>query len=251
MKLTTLVVALSLTGVAMASGQAPVVSLAQAQGQESVDERISRLERAFEARQQGQAQILQQLSALQRELSELRGITEEHAHQLEQILERQRDLYQEIDRRIGEVRSGSGTTSTPSAPTGGPTVSGPTGESTAYDRAIRLVLEERRYDRAIPEFESFIANHPDSPYLSNAHYWLGQLYFVQSDFSEARTHFTKVINDFADSNKRADCMLKLGMIEKAEGNTRRARDLFQRVRSEYPNSTEAGMAQRELESLEG
>ena len=64
-----------------------------------------------------------------------------------------------------------------------------------------------------------------------------------------RTHFQRVVNDFRDSNKRADCILKLGMIAQARGNAGEARRLFEQVRSEYAGSTEAGMAGRQLEQM--
>lgn len=214
--------------------------------QESVEDRIERLERAFEARQEGQSRMLQQLQQLQSEISELRGITEDHANQLTQILERQRDLYQEIDRRISEVRVSGGAVE---SAVGTALSSAGLDQGEAYDRAIRLVLEDRRYDLAIPEFQSFIANNPDSPYLSNAHYWLGQLHFAQQNYADAKVNFRKVVDEFPDSTKRADCMLKLGIIEAAEGNSSAARRLFEQVKREYPNSTEAGMAERQLESL--
>lgn len=214
---------------------------------ESVAQRVDRLERAFEARQAGQARILQQLNSLQREVSELRGITESHANQLEQILERQRDLYQEIERRLAEPQStgmdsagyenaDAFDTNTNNAETG-------------YDRAIRLVLEEKRYDQAIPEFQDFIANNPNSEYVGNAHYWLGQLFYVQQNYPEAKSHFSTVVSNHADSTKRADCILKLGMIAAVEGNSAAARRFFEQVNSEYPNSTESGMASRQLQTL--
>lgn len=215
--------------------------------QESVEERVDRLERAFDARQAGQVNLLQQLNLLQREVGELRGITENHAHQIEQILDRQRDLYQEIERRLSDSRSGS-VSSEPIASTSTPS-SAIKDEETGYDRAIRLVLEERRYDLAIPEFKAFIANNPTSTYLGNAHYWLGQLFYVQENFSDAKNHFNKVVNDYKDSSKRGDCILKLGMIDVAENNKASARRHFEQVKSEYPNSTEANMAIRELEKL--
>ncbi|MCO4321974.1 tol-pal system protein YbgF [Aliidiomarina quisquiliarum] len=215
--------------------------------QESVEERVDRLERAFDARQAGQVNLLQQLNLLQREVGELRGITENHAHQLEQILERQRDLYQEIERRLSDSRGGS-VSNEVIASTSAPVATLKT-EETGYDRAIRLVLEERRYDLAIPEFQAFIANNPTSTYLGNAHYWLGQLFYVQENFSDAKSHFNKVVSDHKDSSKRGDCILKLGMIDVAEGNKASARRYFEQVKSEYPNTTEANMAIRELEKL--
>lgn len=247
MKLSGILVAMAVSGAVLAAGPAPVISAANAQ--ENPQQRLDRLERMLEARQQGQARILEQLGQLQREVSELRGITEDHAYQLDQILQRQRDLYQEIDRRVAEVQAMGAAQPTPTEPEVSVNYSDDTSENEAYDQAVRLVLEERDYERAIPAFRSFVETYPDSPYMSNARYWLGQLYFADGNYTNARTHFQEVVDNFPNSNKRADCILKLGMIAAAQGDSSQARERFNQVRSEYPDSTEAGLAARELENL--
>ena len=89
-----LVLALLIPGVLHA--QAPVSKL----GSGSIEERLNQLERVMDARNAAQMALLDQMSQLQDEVAELRGKTEEHAYQLEQILLRQREIYQEIDRRL-------------------------------------------------------------------------------------------------------------------------------------------------------
>ena len=252
----------------VASAQAPVSNVT---GSGDLETRVARLERLLQARGEQSNRISQQLGNLQSEVSELRGITERHSHQLTEVLERQRDLYQEIDRRMGEIRNGGNSASgTSSGSFNGPSnqpVSVPTqggagqtnyasdsyssdvGENEAYDRAIALVLEERRYDDAIPEFKNFIRSYPDSGYLGNAHYWLGQLLYARNDYSEARRHFHEVVENFPDSSKRADCLLKLGIIAQSENNADVARTHFQNVIQEYPDSTEAGLARTRLNNI--
>lgn len=253
-KLTSVMLAVVLAAVSQtATAQAPVSSATGAD--DSIVSRVDRLERLLEARGEQQLRMGQQLTNLQREVSELRGITEEHSHQLSEVLERQRDLYQEIERRVSDLRA-SGQTG------GGQAVAVPTrddmagvdysddmNENEAYDRAIALVLEERRYDDAIPEFRAFIQNYPDSNYLGNAHYWLGQLLYSRNDYSEAKRHFTQVVENFPNSNKRADCILKLGIIAQNEGDSSQARSRYEQVISEYPDSTEAGLARTRLNNL--
>lgn len=237
-------------GATAVNAQAPVSS---ASGSDDLESRVDRLERMLEARGEQQSRISQQLTNLQREVSELRGITEEHAHQLAEVLERQRDLYQEIDRRVGDMRASGGSSEPVSVPTrddmAGVSYSDDTSENEAYDRAISLVLEERRYDDAIPEFRAFISNFPNSSYLGNAHYWLGQLLYSRNDYSEAQRHFREVVENHPDSSKRADCMLKLGIIAQSEDNNDRARERYRQVIEEYPNSTEAGLARTRLNNL--
>ena len=237
-----------------AYAQAPVSSVNGSSG--SLESRLERLERLFESRGEQQSRMSQQLNQLQREVSELRGITEEHAHQLSEVLERQRDLYQEIERRMSEVRGGNsaGTTSSSvTVPTQddipAASYSDNVDENQAYDRAIAMVLEERRYDDAIPEFRNFIQSFPNSSYLGNAHYWLGQLLYARNDYAEAIPHFTEVVESYPDSNKRADCMLKLGIIAQNQDDNSNARQHFQQVINEYPNSTEAGLARTRLNNL--
>lgn len=258
MRITSLVMVLGLSGAALA-GQAPVVSVAQAQdSQDSLEDRVDRLERILESRGESQIRMSEQLRNLQREVSELRGVTEVHANQLEQVLERQRDLYQEIDRRVSELssNSNSSSSSTPAVVQNNDNenlqvaYSDNLSENEAYDRAIALVLEEREYDRAIPEFRSFIEAFPDSTYLGNAHYWLGQLLYARNDHEQAREHFTEVVENHSDSSKRADCLLKLGIIAQDEGDTSTASDRFEQVVDEYPDSTEANMARQRLDDLD-
>ncbi|MGM0482190.1 MAG: tol-pal system protein YbgF [Pseudomonadota bacterium] len=246
--------------------QAPVSNLSQSAG--SLEQRLATIERMMQARQGAQLDMLQQLNALQQDVSELRGITEEHEYRLEQLLQRQRELYQEIDRRFSQLsdkptpstRSAMGSTvPTDGSSSGGSSDSEASGsqssdsqystnlsENDAYDRAIALVLEDKRYDAAIPAFEQFIEQFPNSSYLPNAHYWLGQLQFAEQAYGKSRQHFRTVVEQYSDSNKRADSLLKLGVIAAEQDKGADARAFFEQVIEEYPDSTEANLAQQRL-----
>ena len=82
-------------------------------------------------------------------------------------------------------------------------------ENEAYDRAVNLVLKERRYEEAIPEFKAFNLKFPNSTYAANAHYWLGQLLFNKNDLEAAKAEFEIVYNKFQESPKRSDSMLEI------------------------------------------
>lgn len=227
--------------------QAPVSKL----GSGSVEERLEQLERVMDARNAAQMALLDQMASLQDEVADLRGKTEEHAYQLEQILQRQREIYQEIDRRLAAtpVNAEPSSATQPEAATSGVAYSDNLGENDAYDKAIRLVMEDRRYDAAIPEFRSFIQQFPNSTYVPNAHYWLGQLLYAEGKFDEAKKEFTAVVEQFPDSNKRGDSILKLGIVAQQQGENQLARSYFEKVISEYPNSTPAGLAEKRLANL--
>lgn len=244
---TLIALALLVSGAAFA--QAPVQKL----GSGSIEERLAQLERVMDARNKAQMALLDQLSTLQNEVADLRGKTEEHAYQLEQILQRQREIYQEIDRRLAAPSTPAATAVTTLDPMAGntapPSYSDNLSENDAYDQAIRLVLEDKRYDAAIPAFRSFLERFPGSAYAANAHYWLGQLLFADSKFDEAKKEFATVVESFPESNKRGDCILKLGIIAQEQGQNQSARNYYQQVINEYADSTEAGLARKRLAEL--
>lgn len=217
-----------------------------------VQSRLLILERKDQSRVEAQQRVQQQLDTLQSDVDEIRGSIELHNHQLEQILERQRELYLELENRFANlsqqttVASNSMGAVQPSMPAIGP--AGPS-EEQAYQAAVNLILKERNYEQAIPAFQSFLSTFPSSSYTDNAHYWLGQLLFNKQDWDGARQQFESVVNSFAQSPKRADAILKLGMVEKSVSNKAKAKRLFEQVVSEYPDSTPSRLANEQLKSL--
>lgn len=251
MKKTLLAVCLCVPGAVMA--QAPVSGLSSSG---DVEQRLEQIERMLEARSGAQLKMLNQLDSMQQDVAELRGITEEHEYRLEQLLQRQRELYQEIDRRFSDLKETGGNNRSSSTnyqdleqvptQTDGSSYSQNLNENDAYDKAIALVLEDKRYDEAIPAFQSFLKNFPNSTYAPNAHYWLGQLYFAKRQYDDAKAQFKNVVDNFPDSNKRGDCLLKLGAIASEQNRTADANALYQQVINEYPDSTEANLAKKRL-----
>jgi tol-pal system protein YbgF len=217
-----------------------------------VESRLTILERKDKSRVEAQQRVQQQLDTLQSDVDELRGSIELHNHQLEQILERQRELYLELENRFANLSQQ--TTSIGNSVSAGvantqPSVQTGQSEEQAYQSAVNLILKDRNYDEAIPAFQTFLNSFPSSSYTDNAHYWLGQLLFNKQDWDGARVQFESVVNNFAESPKRADAILKLGMVEKSVGNKAKAKRLFEQVVSEYPDSSPSRLANEQLKSL--
>jgi tol-pal system protein YbgF len=233
---------------ALAANPAPVFNVSTAN---NLAEQLATLDRKLDARNKAQVSIQQQLDALQNEVSELRGVTELHSHQLSQVLERQRELYQELDRRVAEALKPSPSV-VPAMPV---TVtsnnqtpySNNLNENELYDRAVNLVLKDKQYEQAITEFSQFNKLYPQSSYAANAHYWLGQLLFNKGELASAKKEFL-VVEQFKDSAKRGDALLKLALVAQKENNQQRAIALYQQVIAEYPDSSSAQLAQARLDS---
>jgi tol-pal system protein YbgF len=253
-----LIVAAMICGIGTAmAAPAPVDDLIGGSG----DERLAKLERILKARQQNDFDMQRRLDTLQNEVLELRGITEQQNYQINQILQRQRQLYEEIATASSKATAAppvptTATASSSSSPTSTstPTVSEPSVTSTldetgSYERAVNLVLKERQYDAAIPAFREFIKQYPDSAYAANANYWLGQLLYNKNDYETAKQAFSTVVSKYADSSKRADSLVKLGMIAEKSNDKAGAKALYNKVLKEYANSASARLAQQQLSTL--
>ncbi|NVK56413.1 MAG: tol-pal system protein YbgF [Alteromonadaceae bacterium] len=243
-------------GAAAQSSGAPVYSV----NDNDIEARLTVLERKVNNRADMQHRLQQQIDTMQNELDELRGAVEVHTNQLQKVLDRQRELYLEIDKRVealkqngfsassGGAESTSGAATVATTPSTGQPASSSSGasESEAYEKAVNLILKSREYDKAIPEFQAFIARFPDSTYAPNAHYWLGQLLFNKQQWQDAASQFEMVANKFTDSVKRPDALLKLGIIAEKTGNQARAKALFNEVISAYPDSSARKLAEVRL-----
>ena len=238
------------------AAQAPVVNVnSQNTSTLSLVEQVHNLERKLDSRNRAQVEVQRQLDMLQTEVNELRGVTELHTHQLSQVLERQRELYQELDRRVSQALKTQSSVPTSIAVNTINTdqinqgYSNNLTENDAYDRALNMVLKEAKYEQAIPEFKAFNKNFPNSTYAPNAHYWLGQLLFNKDALNESKQEFAIVVENFKNSNKRPDAMLKLAMVSQKQNDTQNAINLYQQLLKEYPNSTSAKLAKPRLKSL--
>lgn len=244
LKLNIVIVPLLFIGAAANAAPAPVENVNSG----SVSERVDVLERLVDSRSQMQHRIQGQLDEMQYEVNQIRGDLELHSHKLEQILQRQRELYLEIDRRIEmAVRKPVAEITPESTNSTEPVLSAD--ETSLYDRAVNLILKDKRYDQAIPEFQSFLKQFPKSEYASNAHYWLGLLLFNKQDWANSEEHFNQVASFYPDSSKRADSLLKLGVIAQQQGNQARALQLYEQVVSEYPDSSVRKLADSRIRSL--
>jgi tol-pal system protein YbgF len=243
--------------IAVAAEPAPVIEVTAGTSvsgaTSSLSEQLGSLERKLDSRNRAQVNVQRQLDELQNEVNELRGITELHTYQLSQVLDRQRELYQELDRRVSEALKPENqvpaAVAAPSDSITGVNYSTNLTENEAYDRAVNMVLKDKRYEQAIPEFEAFNQKYPNSSYAANAHYWLGQLLFNKNELTKARHEFDVVVTQYPDSSKRSDAMLKLAMVEQKENNMSKAKSIYQKLLVEYPNSSAAKLAKPRLNSL--
>ncbi|QKK11914.1 MAG: tol-pal system protein YbgF [Pseudomonadota bacterium] len=213
--------------------------------------------------------MLTRLQQLQEEVREMRGEMEVQSHAIENLNQRQRDLYLDVDRRLRRVETGGQITAPAVAPgaasppvtTGAPapttapgssapaaTATDPAQEQAAYQLAFNL-LKEGRYQRAIGQFQEFLAHYPGGTYADNAQYWLGEANYVTRNFTQAIDEFRKVLSGFPDSPKGADALLKIGYAQYELQQWQDARATLTEIGQRYPQSTAARLAENRLQRM--
>jgi tol-pal system protein YbgF len=124
----------------------------------------------------------------------------------------------------------------------------PETEQTAYQKAFDL-LRELRYDKASEAFRTFITNYPDGRYAHIAQYWLAEASYAQRDFKTAIGDYTKLINTYAASPKRAEAMLKIGYSYYELKDYPQAQSILEQLIGSYPDTTESGQARNLLQKI--
>lgn len=242
----------------------------------SLEYRVERLETLMQS--QGLIDLLTQVQQLQREVRQLRGEVETQGYQLQEMQQRQRDLYLDIERRLqGGQPAGAMPPLLPTDPTSQlPTetaapdtpldrsadappppvaarpqqqanVASPD-EQAAYEQALN-VLRDGRYTDAAQAYREFLARYPHGRYADNAQYWLAETHYVTRQFQAGLEEFGKLVSLYPNSLKVPDALLKMGYIHYEMGDWKAARQQLETLVQEYPDSTAARLAGERLQRL--
>jgi len=241
-----------------ANAQASISSV----GSGSVEDRVTTLERISNAQAQLMQQLQQQMSDNQRDIDALRGQIQQNTYQLNQVVERQKQLYQQIDSLSSASSSGgqqaagsdaaadTGAAATAGAAASTESAPAQTGDANSdYNAAVALILEKKQYDQAISALQAWVKRYPDSTYQPNANYWLGQLNYNKGKKDDAAYYYATVVKNYPKSPKAAEALLKVGVIMQEKKDTAKAKAVFQQVIKLYPDTESAKQAQKRLASL--
>ncbi|CTQ55042.1 tol-pal system protein YbgF [Roseibium album] len=113
---------------------------------------------------------------------------------------------------------------------------------TDYDQAYSLAVNGD-YAGAQRGFQTFIDNYPDSEFVANAQYWLGESLLAQQNYREAADAFLKTYTDYPRSSKSPDSLLKLGVSLRGLGEAEAACATFSELLNKYPDAAPAVLSQ--------
>ena len=190
--------------------------------------------------------IYQKIGALEQEIATLRNLIEENTFLIERYQELQQQRYLDLDKRLHSILSGE----LEELNKGSLDLNdlNSTEEIDLYKEALEL-FEVSRYAEALGVFRDLIISFPEGTYSADAYFWSGELYLVQEQLEDAREHYLVVAEKFKDHDRVADCLYKLGVIEKLLLNDEAANSYFSRLISEYPDTGAAELAKKSKETL--
>ena len=189
--------------------------------------------------------IYQKIGALEQEIATLRNLIEENTFLIERYQELQQQRYLDLDKRLHSILSGE----LEELNEGSLNLNdlNSTEEIDLYKEALEL-FEVSRYAEALEVFRDLIISFPEGTYSADAYFWSGELYLVQEQLEDAREHYLVVTEKFKDHDRVADCLYKIGVIEKLLLNDEAANSYFSRLIFEYPDTGAAELAKKSMET---
>ena len=184
-----------------------------------------------------------QMDAQNQVIQELTQKVEQLQFELNTLENKVERINQDIDFRLSELGAQKPVEKAPSEIQKG-------SDKVAYEAAYAL-LKTGDYEAAEQAFLKFMTDYPDSTYLGNANYWLGETYYARGQYAEAAGLFADGFTKYKDNTKAPDNMLKLGLTMKSLGKKSEACTAFKGLASEFPKANEAlkKRAQEEAKTL--
>jgi tol-pal system protein YbgF len=238
----------------------------------SLADRVTRLEQQAQNKDQSGIGMVNQMQQLQAQVQQLQGQIEELQHQLQTLDDKNKAQYADLDARLGRIEGGQG--AAPATSAGNPAAAAPAAAATvagtgtadmpagnagsatdvaAGQAAYNVAFKELRggdYAQASRDFRSFIQQYPDHPLAPNAWYWLGESYYITTNYTVALESFQKLLSQFPQSNKAPDALLKVGYSQLELKQADAAKATLTEVTTKYPGSKAASLAQERLQRLQ-
>ncbi|AXA56842.1 tol-pal system protein YbgF [Pseudomonas thivervalensis] len=215
-----------------------------------------------------QGQLFNQLQQMQDQISRQQGVIEELQNDISRMKQENLERYQDLDRRIGTgvapaatpenspaggdlnapgAAAGAGAVA-PATPAAGGEPADPAKEKLYYDAAFDLI-KAKDFDKASQAFAAFLRKYPNSQYAGNAQYWLGEVNLAKGDLQGAGQAFAKVSQLYPKHAKVPDSLYKLADVERRLGHTDKVKGILQQVVAQYPGTSAAQLAQRDLQRM--
>ena len=248
----------------------------------NINERLEKIEQQLN--NSALLEMLESLESLKKEINTLRGEIEVQAHTIDQLKQKQRDLYTDLDKRL--ERFGTNETNvnpqselqvldtnneelisednmsneemlvietTSDIGNGSKIDSGekfidPQNADKIYRDAFKL-LKESQYEQALVAFKNFLKDYPNNSLSNNAQYWIGEANYVMQNYEIAINEYQALLNTYPDSQKTSHALLKIGYSYVELGNIAEAKKTLKEVIRQYPDTTASKLADERLRKI--
>jgi len=105
------------------------------------------------------------------------------------------------------------------------------------------------YEGARRKFEAFLKQYPNTELSDNAQFWIGETYYGKKDYEKAILEYEKAIAKYPEGDKVPAALLKQALAFLELGDKTNGRNLLKRVMERYPQSEQADMAKKRLETI--
>jgi len=106
-----------------------------------------------------------------------------------------------------------------------------------------------QYNLAISGFENYIRSYGRTEQAGDAQYFIGESYYLQGMYREAAAAYDRGISDYPNSKLIPDMYFKRGMALNAIGQTDRARESWEYVVKNFPNTDAGRLARQRLDQI--
>lgn len=220
-----------------------------------IDSRLSRVERVID--NEGLMNLLQQLEQLKQANQALRNDVDTLQFEQAQAGDRQKQQYVDVDQRLQALErslnqraaAGGDQSVLDGAKLSPGQLPVPGGSDRANYQAAFELLKQGRYKEANQALVQFMVAFPESALSDNAQYWLAETHYVSQDFRKALTEFQKVVDQYPESRKIPDALLKIGYCNFELKRYDAARQALQTVAGSYPETTAARLAGERLREM--
>jgi tol-pal system protein YbgF len=238
----------------------------------NTDQRINRLEQQINNIHE--QNLTSKIDELQQRLQKLNGQVEDQAHQIEQFNAQLRTFYQDLNQRLEKSTNGEQvvdvTSSQPVNAGSGAIAAGDVVEALPgvvskkndnakaitektflkeqqmYQTAIDL-LPSKKYEASVRKLREYLKLYPKGIYVANAHYWLGEINFLQKNYDAAEEEFNTVVKKYSESKRVSDAMFKLALVHQNQGRESLAKNELNQIVKRYPGTSAAQLAKLQLQ----
>ena len=229
----------------------------------SLADRVAALERQDSTSRSSNVDLLEQVGELRREVVSLRSQIEELQHGIDQLRDTSRAQYLDADGRLNRLEGGMPAPALPDSDGDGLPVPVPgvgdaadpvppralpaqdPDERAAYEVAFGA-LRAGEYKQSAELFQQFLQAHPAGGLAPNAHYWLGESFYVLENYERAQRQFEALIEQFPEDSRAPRALLKVGLSQFGLEQLDAAEQTLATVVERYPGSDAAVTADDRL-----